>query len=284
MRSSLRPTLLCCAVLVACGARAGEPKPGNEEIERSLRKLLVTSPYRISDAARAGTIRFRVQMPGAPWAWPETHEQHVRDDGATTELTICGDCGTEARPSAAELRRYLEPNAWVQSRDRRVIAFARAATGGTVDSQMNQLVLAVRRKLTGAIDFREYRSATEALLSRGGDCTEFAILLAAAARARHIPTRVVVGVSYASHFLGERHAFSPHMWVQAWDGQHWKSYDAALGRFDAGHIAISIGDGTPGGLRGGMQAIARMHIVDAAGVVEDTGCLPCARRRGARTP
>jgi transglutaminase-like putative cysteine protease len=195
----------------------------------------------------------------------------VHDDGATTELTICADCGKEAPPDADELRRYLAPNAWVQSRDRRVIAFARAATGGSVDSQMNQLVLAVQRELTGAIDFRDYGSATDALLSRGGDCTEFAILLAAAARARHIPTRVVAGVSYASHFLGERHAFSPHMWVQAWDGQHWKSYDAALGKFDAGHIAISIGDGTPDGFRGEMQAIARMHIVDATGVVEDAG-------------
>ena len=271
MRSTLRPALLCCALLVACGAGAGEPKPSNEEIERSLRKLLVASPYRISEAARAGTIRFRMQTLGAPWAWPETHEQHVRDDGATTELTICADCGEEAPPSADDLRHYLEPNAWVQSRDRRVIAFARAATGGTVDSQMNQLVLAVQRKLTGAIDFREYRSATEALISRGGDCTEFAILLAAAARARHIPTRVVAGVSYASHFLGERHSFSPHMWVQAWDGQHWKSYDAALGKFDASHIAISIGDGTPDGFRGEMQTIARMHIVEAAGVVKDAG-------------
>lgn len=271
MRSILRHALLCSALLAAGGAGAGESKPGNEEIERTLRKLLVRSPYRISDAARAGTIRFRMEMRGVPWAWPETREQHVRDDGATTELSICADCGEEAPPSADELRRHLAPNAWVQSRDRRVIAFARAAKGASVDAQMNQLVLAVQRTLTGAIDFREYRSATGALSSRGGDCTEFAILLAAAARARHIPTRVVAGVSYASHFLGERHSFSPHMWVQAWDGQHWKSCDAALGRFDAGHIAISIGDGTPDGFRGAMRAIARMHIVDAAGVVEDAG-------------
>ncbi|HEU4663578.1 MAG TPA: transglutaminase domain-containing protein [Dokdonella sp.] len=271
MRSTLRHALLCSALLAATGAGAGEPRPSNEDIERSLRKLLVASPYRIPDSARAGTIRFRVQTLGAPWAWPETHEQHVRSDGATTELTICADCGKEEPPSAEALQRYLAPNAWVTSRDRRVIAFARAATGGSVDSQMNQLVLAVQRKLNGAIDFRDYGSATDALLERSGDCTEFAILLAAAARARHIPTRVVAGVSYASHFLGERHSFSPHMWVQAWDGQHWKSYDAALGKFDAAHIAISIGDGTPDGFRGEMQAIARLHIVEAAGIVKDAG-------------
>jgi hypothetical protein len=59
------------------------------------------------------------------------------------------------------------------------------------------------------------------------------------------------------------------MWVQAWDGQRWKSYDAALGRFDAGHIAISVGDGTPDGFRGEMQAISRLYIVEAAGIVKD---------------
>ena len=44
---------------------------------------------------------------------------------------------------------------------------------------------------------------------------------------------------------GVPHVFAPHAWVQAWDGTRWTSYDAALGRFDAGHIALMIGDGDP---------------------------------------
>jgi transglutaminase-like putative cysteine protease len=257
------------ALLGAAALRADEPvRHSNDEMEQSIRALLVRSPYTISETARAGTIRYRLELrDGRKWTWPETAEQHVETQGATTELTICADCGREAAPSEEELRRYLAPNAWVQSRDRRVIAFARAATGGTVDSRMSALILAVQKKMSGAIDFREYQSATQALLSRSGDCTEFAILLAAAARARHIPTRVVVGLSYASHFLGKPHAFSPHMWVQAWNGTRWVSYDAALGRFDAGHIAIMVGDGSPDSFRGAMGTIARLHIVDANGVL-----------------
>lgn len=271
MRSTLRPMVLCLSLLASRGASAADSSPVDDGIERTLRQLLVVSPYRIPDAARAGTIRFRVQTPGAPWAWPETNEQHVRTDGETTELTICAACGKEAPPSAEELRRYLAPNAWVQSRDRGVIAFARAATGDSVDARMSELVLAVQRTLTGPVDFRDYGSATDALRTRGGDCTEFALLLAAAARARQIPTRVVAGVAYASHFLGVRHAFTPHMWVQAWDGRRWTSYDAALGRFDSSHIAISVGDGTPEGFRGEMQAIARLHVLGAARVLEEAG-------------
>lgn len=259
---------IAAAFLAASSAPAGEPQRSNHELEQALRTLLVASPYKISEAARAGTIRYTVRMSdGAAWNWPETQEQHVVRRGDATELTICADCGREPAPGADDLKRYLEPNPWVQSHDRRVIAFARAATGGSVESRMSALVLAVQKHMTGAIDFREYQSATQALASRGGDCTEFAILLAAAARARHIPTRVIAGVSYSSHFLGTPHAFSPHMWVQAWNGQRWLSYDAALGKFDAGHIAIMLGDGTPDGLRGEMDAIARLRIVAATGLL-----------------
>jgi transglutaminase-like putative cysteine protease len=242
--------------------------PSSYEVEQSIRALLVSSPYRISDQARAGKIRYTIALGTGPaWTFPETSEQHVEQKGDQVELTICATCGRESGSTVADRKRYLEPNAWVQSRDRRIIAFARAAPGASIETRMNALVLAIQRHMTGAIDFREYQTATQALASRGGDCTEFAVLLAAAARARGIPARVVAGISYASHFLGEKHAFSPHMWVQVWNGERWASYDAALGHFDAGHIAIAIGDGSPDSLRGTMNVISRMRIVDAKGLM-----------------
>jgi transglutaminase-like putative cysteine protease len=262
---SIAPALLA-SLIAATHAHADDRT--NAEVEQQLRTLLVGSPYRIADAALAGRIRYHMQLrDGADWSWPETAEQHVEHRADATELTICTGCGREAAPDADELKRYLEPNAWVQSRDRRIVAFARAATGLSVAARMNSLVLEVQTYMTGSIDFANYQSATQALDSRGGDCTEFAILLAAAARARGIPTRVVAGLSYANRFLDRSHAFVPHMWVQAWDGTRWTSYDAALGHFDAAHIAIAIGDGSPDSLRGTMATIAKLRIVDAASVV-----------------
>lgn len=253
---------------VASVCAADAPPRSNYEMEQAIRALLVASPYKISDAALAGTIRYRVELrDGSIWNWPETAEQHVAQHGGAAELTICADCGREAPPTETELHRYLQPNDWVQSRDRRVIDFARTANGGSIDATMNALIIAVQKHMTGAIDFSEYQTALQALDSRGGDCTEYAVLLAAAARARGIPTRVVVGLSYASRFLGHSHAFSPHMWVQAWNDTRWASYDAALTRFDAGHIAIAIGDGTPESTRGAMSTIAKLRIVEAAGVL-----------------
>ncbi|MET0225121.1 MAG: transglutaminase domain-containing protein [Dokdonella sp.] len=237
-------------------------------MQEQIRALAVASPNRISETARAGTIRYRLHVDGDAWAWPETGEQHVERAGDDIVLTICADCGHEPSPTAAELAAYRAANASVQSSDAHVAAFAHSVPAGRrVDRRMSALVLAVQKRMNGAIDFRGYKSAREALESRSGDCTEYAVLLAAAARARGIPTRVVTGLAYASRFVGRSHAFGPHMWVQAWDGGRWVSYDAALGHFDAGHIAIAVGDGSVDSQRGLMQRIARLHVVDAAGLL-----------------
>jgi len=277
-----RPTQLAlsCAIALAASAHAADPAPlySTYEAEQLLRTMLVASPYRISEAAMRGTIRYRFEFDDdTRWSWPETGEQHVERGGDATTLTICADCGDEAPPSREELHRALAPNDWVQSRDFRIRDFARGARGNTIDARMRSLALRVRQHMDGAIDFNRYDGAAQAFESRSGDCTEFAVLLAAAARSRGIPTRVVAGMSYASRFLGRRHAFSPHLWVQAWNGTRWTSHDAALDRFDATHIAIAVGDGTPQGFAKVMHAIAHLRIVDAAAIVVDETTADAAR-------
>lgn len=127
----------------------------------------------------------------------------------------------------------------------------------------------MQAQLSGPVVYSGYRSAREALQRREGDCTEYALLLAAAARSRRIPARVVGGMAYGSRFVGRAHAFGPHMWVQAWNGERWISYDAGLGEFDAGHLALAVGDGDPESLRGVMAALAGLRIDDAAGLLPE---------------
>ena len=79
---------------------------------------------------------------------------------------------------------------------------------------------------------------------------------------------MVSGIAYSSRFTGQTHVFSPHMWVQAWDGRRWTSYDAGLGAFDAGHIAMHVGDGDPAGMPRLLDGIRRLRIVDAYAPVE----------------
>lgn len=250
-------------------AGAVENVASEAELKAQIQTVLVPSPYRLSPAARHGTIRYRLGERDAAvgWSWPQTGEQHAVRTSDGLELTVCKDCGRGTAPDAQALRRYLAPTPWLQSDDRAVASFARAAGAGSVDARMRRLVAAVQAHLSGPVVYRGYHSAREALARREGDCTEYALLLAAAARARGLPARVVAGLAYGSRFVGQAHAFGPHMWVQVWNGERWVSYDAGLGEFDAGHLALAFGDGDPDSLRGAMQAIAGLRIEDAFGVL-----------------
>lgn len=235
-----------------------------------LARMIVRSPVKIPPADEHRTLRFVLSRDdGVAPKLPATGEQSVAIDGARAIVTICADCGTETPATPQELQRYLQPNAWVRSDAHEVKVLARSsAAGGKVDSRMRALVHAVVRNMRGAIDFVGYADAVQALRSGSGDCTEFAVLLAALARANGIPTRVVAGLTYASRFSGKRDVFSPHAWVQAWDGKRWRSYDAGLGEFDTSHIALAIGDGSPAPFLEAVRQLAQLHI-EKAGVVRD---------------
>jgi hypothetical protein len=95
---------------------------------------------------------------------------------------------------------------------------------------------------------------------REGDCTEHALLLAAAGRALGIPTRVAVGLAYIDQFAGRKNAFVPHAWAQAWIDGRWTSFDAALGGFDSGHIALAVGSGDPATFYGSINLLGNLKI------------------------
>jgi transglutaminase-like putative cysteine protease len=201
---------------------------------------------RIPQSALDGPIRYVISRAGATPGIPVTGEQDVAADGLTSVVTVCKTCGKAAHITDGERRNYLASNAWVQTSAPEVQSFARRNSGkGAPHQVMMQLVDAVRNHMTGEVDYLGYASATQALATRAGDCTEYSVLLAAAGRARGIPTRIVVGLVYAGRFSGKKDVFSPHTWVQAWTGDRWTSYDAGLEKFDASHIALAIGDGDP---------------------------------------
>jgi transglutaminase-like putative cysteine protease len=275
-------SMLLCATLAAPGVPAqtpasqARPELSHEEARAYLLRTMVDSPYRIPPAARTGEIRYRLKLrDGRNWVWPQTGEQRaiVLDaaapiaDGAQVELRICADCGREPAPDAAQLQAYLAANAWVRSDHKTVRRFARQhARVGDTPRRMRALVEAIRKHMDGPVDSRRNDDAVTALRTRSGDCTEFAVLLAAAARSLGIPARVVYGMAYASRFTGQSHVFSPHVWVQAWDGARWVSYDAGLGEFGSGHIALFLCDGTLRGQREVNLTLRALEIVSAEGI------------------
>jgi transglutaminase superfamily protein len=121
-----------------------------------------------------------------------------------------------------------------------------ATAGGETQTRTMERLATRARQAMPRVDFAGHYSALDTVVRRAGDCTEAAVLLAAFGRAARIPTRVVSGLVYSrENYHGVGNVFMPHSWVVAFVDGEWKSFDAALDRFDATHIALTVGDGDP---------------------------------------
>jgi hypothetical protein len=238
-----------------------------------LDQLTVRSPFHISPLALKHRLRFVLARPdGDALRLPTIGEQRSAEESQGTVVHICATCGEEAAPDAATLRRARAPSLWLQSDAPELRSMARRAVGSAPDDdrRMQRLVTFVRAHMRGRTDVSGYATALHAARTRRGDCSEFAMLLAALGRTLDIPTRLVAGLAYAETQRGRRAVFAPHLWVQAWIDGRWRSYDAALASFDYGHIAFALSYGDPAELDDGMLQTANLRIV-TAGMVRDGG-------------
>jgi transglutaminase-like putative cysteine protease len=174
-----------------------------------------------------------------------TDEQSVTDLGngewqINVYRSVLGD---QKPPTPAD----TQPNAWLQSDSPEIKELASFAAGSERNKShiMGNLNAFVNRYLSQRGLDIGYASALEVARDRRGDCAEYAVLLAALARAEGIPARVVVGMLYTDRYDNKRRVFVPHAWVVAWIRGRWRSFDPAAARFDSGHIALDVSDGNP---------------------------------------
>jgi len=147
-----------------------------------------------------------------------------------------------------ENRKYLLPNAYIQSDDAEVQRVAKELVKG--ESDVFRATLALRRWVSENMKFDlgiVFAPSSEIFRDRRGTCVGYATLLATLARAIGIPSRVVMGYVYS---LG---MFGGHAWTEVLAGKDWIPLDAAIvneGAADAMRfyfIASSLADG-PGEL------------------------------------
>ncbi|MGH8108254.1 MAG: transglutaminase-like domain-containing protein [Arenimonas sp.] len=232
-------------------------------------RLIVQSPYKIPQKAAKGKINYLLSSKsGRPLSLLDSAEQSVSIVDGKSIVSVCADCTGIAEKNAPQLQDYIESNAWVQSDhpEIRRLALSAVSNQATVKTKMLQLVKLTQKKMTGMSSYVGYSTALAALRSGSGDCSEFALLLAAFARAQGIPTRIVFGMAYSSRFTGRANVFSPHAWVQVWDKDRWVSYDAALSEFDATHIALAMGSGSPEEVLEGFNQLSDIKIEQAAAI------------------
>jgi len=263
---ALKSTVPIAGMTVEMVACAKEFALGANDVLELIEKMFVKSPQPLEDVPSAASITY-VLSPGkdTKLVIPATDSQKVEqlDDGKmiVTVKPVVAPPGARFpyRGKDEKLLTATKPTPFLQSDQKEVVELARRAIGDTKDAAeaVRRIEAFVARYVETKSLSVGYASAAEVAVSKQGDCSEFAVLTAAMCRAIGIPTQMVVGVAYIKDFGGIE-GFGGHAWAQAYVGGDssggqqgkWVGLDAAfksagLG-FDAGHIALGVGDGEPG--------------------------------------
>jgi hypothetical protein len=248
VQKSIMPIAGIQVEMIAC---AKEFAMGSNDTLELIDKMFLASPEPLDNLSQARSITYYlVPVKDIPEVTiPSTDNQKVQQlkNGRVT-VTV------EPVTAQAGVRfpyKGTKPTRFLQSDHEQVIALARQAVGDTKDAA--EAARTIEAFVGEYIENRSlsvgYASAAEVAASKQGDCSEFAVLTAAMCRAIGIPAQVVVGVAYVSDFGGHQ-GFGGHAWTQAYVGSRWIGLDASFrgggrGGYDAGHIALAVGDGEP---------------------------------------
>ena len=189
----------------------------------------------LAKAHETKLVRYRIALDGGDPAsvFLNAESQRVRrlDDG-TAEVTVVAL--RPDSPRAADMKIVPPtdgdrlPNNWIQSDDPNVVKLAAEAAGDATDPweigvRMEQHL---RTRWHSLPISSAFATAADAAKTLTGDCTEFAVVLAAMLRARGIPAKTAIGLVY----VDSEQAFLYHMWTEAYIADRWLPLDAAWGR------------------------------------------------------
>jgi hypothetical protein len=256
VQKSIMPIAGIQVEMIAC---AKEFAMGSNDTLELIDKMFLASPEPLDNLSQARSITYYlVPVKDIPEVTiPSTDNQKVQQlkNGRVTVTVepVTAQAGVRFPYKGRDqtLLAATKPTRFLQSDHEQVIALARQAVGDTKDAA--EAARTIEAFVGEYIENRSlsvgYASAAEVAASKQGDCSEFAVLTAAMCRAIGIPAQVVVGVAYVSDFGGHQ-GFGGHAWTQAYVGSRWIGLDASFrgggrGGYDAGHIALAVGDGEP---------------------------------------
>ena len=220
------------------------------------------SPEDLDRSERSGALAYVIRATSdSPIYFPTSQEQQVSQSDATFSVRIAPVSG-ETDPVNDDPEDHLGSSRWLQTDQPEITELAARARGDA--STPHEIMESLERFVRGYVSDKNlsvgYATALETARNRSGDCTEHALLLAALGRASGVPTRIATGLAYVERWLGAEDVFVPHAWTQALIDGRWISFDAALGQFDSGHLALSYGDGDPWNFYDGVNTLGNFVI------------------------
>lgn len=180
---------------------------------------------------------------GRPVELPSIGAQRMGDDGIV-RIDI-----THSSPEDDGVAgSFLASVPLADTTDEAIQTFTKIGAGHKVGEKVRAEALrrAVNRHVNHKNLSTAFASASETVRARTGDCSEHAVLLAAALRCDGIPSRVVSGLIWSRRVSSSSvPAYAWHMWTQALIKGQWWDLDATLPAtrpFHAAHLAVSVND------------------------------------------
>ncbi len=247
---------------------------GKNDVFEMIDKMFLASPVPLDNLGSAQSITYHLSPTKETGSFiiPSNDNQSVQHlKNGTSIVTV----KPVAAPAGARfpykgkdktILEAMKPTRFLQSDHKEIIALAHRAVGSTKDAA--EAVKKIEAFVAKYIEKKDlsvgYASAAEVAASKQGDCSEHAVLAATMCRAIGIPAQMVVGIAYVDDFAG-RQGFGGHAWAQAYVGSKWVGLDAAFkgtgrGGYDAGHIALAVGNGEPADFFNLVTTLGRFKI------------------------
>jgi len=170
-------------------------------------------------------------IPFTEFRLEDNRQRVVRKDQAGDQYEVVLEISTPSEPTPGSAhppsdisRRYLGDDEYIKPQDQAIRKQAALIAAGSPepDSKVRKLLEWVHANVETDL-IAETLTGPEVLAQKRGKCSENAILFASLARAEGIPTRIALGVTYGTAWVG-------HMWNEVWLGE-WIAVDATLGGF-----------------------------------------------------
>lgn len=197
----------------------------------------------IPNARQTKKAVYRIKMRGedpTPFFPNYPYQKVIRSGADQCDITVQAVPVAASNRSIRVDRQYLGSSRYIQTNDSAVMMHVDSAARTIIDPP--KIAIAMEKYVNQKLQHKDFStalaSAGEVARSLQGDCTEHAVLLAAMLRARHIPSRVAVGIVYIEPLA----AFGGHMWTEALLGDRWVPLDATLGLGGTGADRIKLAD------------------------------------------
>jgi hypothetical protein len=239
-----------------------------EEVDLAIGTLVKVEP--IPNPFGTTRVVYRVKIPGEDakqtFSTGPTQSVTAVERGIVDVAVTSLRPGGAVRKGAAPGAEYTAPNAYIQSDDAEVQKHAEAAAGGETDpwkiaTRMEKWVYENLKKKNFSTLLA---SAAEVARDLSGDCTEHAVLLAAMARAKGIPSRVAVGLVYVDSLS----SFGGHMWTEVNIDGVWYPLDATLAQGGIAADHLKFADSSFAAKNGASPLATFLPLVTVLGKIE----------------